>query len=392
MQFDRYFLELVSLTKFIDAAKLSNYKDVPDNWLVIITDIANSTIAISEGRYKDVNSLGAAVIAAVRNAIGKEKFPFIFGGDGAILLIPDSHKDEVVEVLKKMKYFALSSFDLDLRIGYGLIRDLRKEGCVFKTAKYKFSEYYQQALFRGSGFEEVEKQLKGGLKTPAFCLIEESIEDIPDLSGFECRWNSVKSQKGFTLALLIKARLRGDRETEIYEAIISEIFRIYGSENDFNPISAKNLKLVFSYKKLKNEIILRGGNSISRLKYYFKLVALNIAGSFFFNGLLTKKGSQWGEYKKGVRQNADYIKMDDMVRMIIASSEDEKQQLVTTLEDFTRKGLIHYGMHISDAALLTCIVDTYEDEHFHLIDASDGGYALAAKELKLKISQGSVEL
>ena len=99
MHFDRYFLELVSLTKFIDAAKLSNYKDVPDNWLVIITDIANSTIAISEGRYKDVNSLGAAVIAAVRNAIGKEKFPFIFGGDGAILLIPDSHKDEVVEVL-----------------------------------------------------------------------------------------------------------------------------------------------------------------------------------------------------------------------------------------------------------------------------------------------------
>ncbi|MBK6681889.1 MAG: DUF3095 family protein [Ignavibacteriales bacterium] len=96
--------------------------------------------------------------------------------------------------------------------------------------------------------------------------------------------------------------------------------------------------------------------------------------------------------KKGVRQNADYIKMDDMVRMIISSSEEEKRQLVDTLEDFTRRGLIYYGMHISDAALLTCIVDTYEGEHFHLIDASDGGYALAAKELKQKISQGSVEL
>ncbi|MBK6681888.1 MAG: DUF3095 family protein [Ignavibacteriales bacterium] len=56
-----------------------------------------------------------------------------------------------------------------------------------------------------------------GLKTAGFCLIEDIIEDIPDLSGFECRWNSVKSNKGFTLALLIKARLRGDRETEIYE-------------------------------------------------------------------------------------------------------------------------------------------------------------------------------
>ncbi|MBK6679417.1 MAG: DUF3095 family protein [Ignavibacteriales bacterium] len=65
--------------------------------------------------------------------------------------------------------------------------------------------------------------------------MEDLIEDIPDLSGFECRWNSVKSNKGFTLALLIKARLRGDRETEIYESIISEIFRIFGSENDFNP-------------------------------------------------------------------------------------------------------------------------------------------------------------
>ena len=392
MRFENFFLELETLTRFIDAAKLSNYKDVPGDWIVLITDITNSTIAIAEGRYKDVNSCGAAVIAAVRNATGKEKFPFIFGGDGAIMLVPQRFEAVVVESLQKMKYFAEISFGLELRTGYALIAGLRREGFEFKTAKYKFSDYYQQALFRGSGFEEVERQLKEGDDSTCFKLIREKIEEIPDLTGFECRWNSIPSHKGLTLALLVKAKVRGERENEIFDTIIGEIFNIYGTENDFNPIQSQNLNLVFSYKKLKNEILVRGGKGFSKLRYYFKLIWLNIAGALFFNGVLGKKGSHWSRYKEDVKKNVDYIKMDDMIRMVIASSEEQKDRLLGTLDEFSRKGLICYGIHITDSALLTCIVDKYEDEHFHLIDASDGGYALAAKQLKEKLRAGSVEL
>ena len=56
---------------------------VPDGWTIGIADVVASTKAIAEKRYKAVNMAGAAVIAAVTNALGGREFPFVFGGDGA---------------------------------------------------------------------------------------------------------------------------------------------------------------------------------------------------------------------------------------------------------------------------------------------------------------------
>src|SRR6478672_3114489 len=60
----------------------SLYRPLPDDWLIGSADVVNSTKAIQENRYKAVNMAGAAVIASVSNALGRE-FPFVFGGDGA---------------------------------------------------------------------------------------------------------------------------------------------------------------------------------------------------------------------------------------------------------------------------------------------------------------------
>jgi hypothetical protein len=43
-------------------------------------------------------------------------------------------------------------------------------------------------------------------------------------------------------------------------------------------------------------------------------------------------------------------------------------------------------MHKSREALLTCIVQSYNGNHLHFVDGSDGGYALAARELKSRLS------
>ena len=45
----------------------------------------DSTRAIAEGRYKDVNMIGAACINAVLNISRKKSVPYVFGGDGATL-------------------------------------------------------------------------------------------------------------------------------------------------------------------------------------------------------------------------------------------------------------------------------------------------------------------
>src|ERR1700687_1747764 len=61
----------------------ARYQPLPDDWVLGLTDVVSSTKAIEEGRYKAVNTAGASVIAAVSNALGGRKFPFVFGGDGA---------------------------------------------------------------------------------------------------------------------------------------------------------------------------------------------------------------------------------------------------------------------------------------------------------------------
>ena len=64
------------------------YSPLPEDWTVGIADIVQSTAAIAEKRYKAVNMAGAAVIAAVTNALDHREFPFVFGGDGASFAVP----------------------------------------------------------------------------------------------------------------------------------------------------------------------------------------------------------------------------------------------------------------------------------------------------------------
>ena len=45
------------------------YSALPDDWTIGIADIVESTRAIAAQRYKAVNMAGAAVIAAVTNAL-----------------------------------------------------------------------------------------------------------------------------------------------------------------------------------------------------------------------------------------------------------------------------------------------------------------------------------
>src|SRR5579864_6326153 len=66
------------------------YAPLPDDWSIGVADIVESTKAIAQARYKAVNMAGAAVIAAVTNALEGREFPFVFGGDGASFAVaPD---------------------------------------------------------------------------------------------------------------------------------------------------------------------------------------------------------------------------------------------------------------------------------------------------------------
>ena len=85
---DEFFSTVPVFSRFEGVTDNGNYRPLPDDWHLALADIVSSTQAIAAGRYKAVNMAGASVISAIVNALGKGDYPFVFGGDGAMVAIP----------------------------------------------------------------------------------------------------------------------------------------------------------------------------------------------------------------------------------------------------------------------------------------------------------------
>ena len=94
---------------------------------------------------------------------------------------------------------------------------------------------------------------------------------------------------------------------------------------------------------------------------------------------------KWGQYKNIILKTTDTEKFDDMLRMVISTKRNQTKELEKYLEEeYQNKNLV-YGIHKSDSALMTCLIFQRHGKHIHYIDSSNGGYALAAKELKNRL-------
>ena len=63
-------------------------------------------------------------------------------------------------------------------------------------------------------------------------------------------------------------------------------------------------------------------------------------------------------------------------------TEAQYQKLQVWLNAQQTQGALLYGLQLLDHALVTCLVESHADKHLHFVDGSDGGYALAARQLK----------
>lgn len=108
----------------MDSLDPLNYLRAPASWSVLITDIKGSTQAIEAGKYREVNTLGACTITTVINVLPGLDIPYVFGGDGATLLIPTEYRDQLTEELLKLQAYAKRTFDMELRVGMVPIQDI----------------------------------------------------------------------------------------------------------------------------------------------------------------------------------------------------------------------------------------------------------------------------
>jgi hypothetical protein len=93
----------------------------------------------------------------------------------------------------------------------------------------------------------------------------------------------------------------------------------------------------------------------------------------------------WGEYKQKLIINTDYRKFDEVLRMVISGTRAQREQLTAFLDQLHYEKKIIFGIHPSPSAIVTCMIFNYDTEHIHFLDGSNGGYAMAAKNMKKQL-------
>jgi hypothetical protein len=366
-----FYQDLPAVTEFSKAFNPASYQNAPDDWWVIVADIIDSTKAIETGHYKAVNFVGSLPIISVLNLLTPLTIPYVFGGDGATLLVAESDKARVLDVLIATAQFAGSVYGIHYRLGAVKVQMLRQQGNEVKIAKFTVSKNYQQAFFMGGGTLLADNLVK---KNAAFQIdINQKTMLEPDFSGLECRWQDIHNDRGKVLCLLLETI---DNKLD-YKNILQHLESIVGNKNQRSVVSKKSLKLSFSPKQLitESKVFCLSHNIMLRM---FRIMLENLIGKF----LMGFSVNQWQFYKENLLQTTDSEKFDDTLRMVIAVTENQQQQLIDYLEhEYQTKKLI-YGVHVSDRALMTCLIFERHGQQVHFIDAADGGYALAAKAFK----------
>lgn len=354
------------------------YVPAPADWLLAVSDIKGSTRAVAEGRHSDVNFSAAAMIAALTNLCGQ--IPYQFGGDGASALVPPGDAGKVRRELARVRAFAARDFKLDLRIGLVGVRALEERGFQVRVGRYEASPGSAYAVFRGGGIEFMEQAVKGrGDDSLARESIVADTEDDgrpPDLTGLSCRWTPIKAERGRMVSLVIKGA--------DHEEIHRDLARITGLVS-LSAVTQKQLEPRWPPKGLVREAKARRGRVPLALMIPVTALITLVAYIFVRNRWNAGRFNA-NRYVKEVAEGAvDFARTDDSLCLVFDCPNDRIEAVRSYLEDRHGKGEVKYGLHVSDHAVMTCLVISPEHgQHVHFVDGGDVGYTKAATQLKAR--------
>ena len=387
---ERFYADLPVITDFGAVMRAESYALLPDDWHVALCDVANSTLAVQRGQYKNVNTLGAAAITAALNAAGDTDIPFSFEGDGCVLCVPPSLLEDTRGALAKTQEVGRDSFNLTLRIATVPVRRIRESGHRILVARYRVSEHYIQAVFGGGGIAYADRLIKDVAMGRPYRIEPGSVVPRGSHDGLECRWQDIPSRHGETVSLMVGARDPDvGRAAALYGEVIATVRDIYGGDEACHPVSVPELAITLDADRLHNEIGVRG----SALGVFGRWLALmRTRGIVLLGWILMKLGirtarTDWGRYKETLASNTDVRKFVDVFRQILAGNQAQRAALTAWLEERYARGELVYGLHVTDRAHMTCLVFDYAGKHLHFIDGADGGLFLAAKAYKERLAR-----
>ena len=373
---DNFYGRIPVFRGFASLMEPSLYSPLPDDWTVGVADIVESTKAIAQARYKAVNMAGAAVIAAVTNALEGREFPFVFGGDGASFAISPDDLDRARDALAATAAWVSGDLDLLMRVALVPVAAIRAQGLDVRVARYGPSANLSYAMFSGGGLGWAEAAMKRG----EFAVPAAPPGTQPDLSGLSCRFEEIPSARGLILSVLVVPARDAD-PLAFRKAIEGIIALVESSPDAGRPVPSDGPPLRWPPQGLDFEArAARGGSLFKRRAYTLGLT--------LFVYVIMRFGIKVGGfvpkvYTQQVVENSDFRKYDDGLRMILDCTEELGRALTARLVAAAEQGVVRYGLHRQDAAMMTCFTPSaMRSDHVHFIDGARGGYASAATALK----------
>jgi hypothetical protein len=387
---DSFYGSIEPVDTFEQLALGASYVPLPDDWWVVAADVKNSTAAIDGGRYKHVNTVGVSVIAAVRNVVRPVDVPYVFGGDGAVVCVPERFVSACRRALAATIAMADASFQLTLRACVVPASWVRSQGLDIVVARHRVSAHYVQCALHGGGASLVERSLKNGLLPAEFRVASDDGTDA-DYRGLECRWSEIPSPHDETVAVIVDATGSQAASLALYRSVMERIRQIYGEAEQCRPVRSEGLRVTLARAALDSELGLRGwrkgalGRSLDRLRLRVDV----LIGSFLLRYGVRWGETDWGTYKTDLVANTDFRKFDGSLRLVLSGTAAQREALRRELEARRAAGELLFGMHVARSAVMTCLIEERQGAHFHFVDGSGGGYAAAALQLKQSVARAS---
>ena len=72
-------------------------------------------------------------------------------------------------------------------------------------------------------------------------------------------------------------------------------------------------------------------------------------------------------------QMSDNLVVDGKINTVISGNKEQREILQRALDQLEQSGEIIYGLHISNASIMSCYVRDEDNLHIHFVDGSEGG-------------------
>jgi hypothetical protein len=356
----------------------ARYQSLPDDWVLGLTDVVSSTKAIEDGRYKAVNTAGASVIAAVSNALAGRKFPFVFGGDGASFAVSGDDKALARTALAATAAWTRDDLQLDLRVALVPVSAVKEQGLNVSVARFAPSKNVSYAMFSGGGLAWADRAMKQG----QFAVPAAPPGTRPDLSGLSCRWNDIPASHGLILSLVVAPVTNGD---PAFRKLVEELLAELESSSEVArpvPEGAPGVGWPPPGLDLEARASRKSGQRLFMQR-------LRVGAGTLLAFMIMRLGIRVGGfdpkvYRREVVENSDFRKYDDNLRMTLDCTPTLADSIERRLTKAEVDKVARFGLHRQPSAIMTCIVPSIsESTHVHFVDGAAGGYALAARRLKL---------